>query len=114
MVVKRSASSASDAMKEGLIHRIRERNNRVYPPGRDLREDVGTTPDPWVSVPHKQTGEPVGVNLFTDTIDDILDKCGFSEDQRETASRFYRSHLLDRLSSWDIDEVPNGIPLLAD
>ena len=114
MVVKRSALPVSDAVKEDLLRRVRERNNRIYPLGWDIHENTVGTPDPCVSVPHKQTGEPVRVNLFTDTIDDILEKCGFSEDQRETVSRFYRSHLRERLPHWDTDIIPNSIPLLED
>ena len=111
MALKRSAAPATDEIKDDLLRKIRERNNRLYPSDWDFYEDgVANSPtDPWVSVTHRQTGKPVGINLFTDTLDDIMAKCGFPETQRETVLRFYRSRLQDRLPYWD---TPNNIPLL--
>ena len=111
MILKRSAVPVSDEVKEDILRKIRERNNRLYPSDWDFYEDgVANSPtDPCVSAPHRQTGKPVGINLFTDTLDDIMAKCGFPEAQRETVLRFYRSHLQDRLPYWD---APNSIPLL--
>ena len=105
--------TVSDEKQECLLRKVRERNNQIYPSDWDFYEDgVANSPtDPWVSIPHRETGKPVGINLFTDTLDDIMTKCGFPDDQREMVLRLYSSHLRDRLPYW---EAPDRIPLLEE
>lgn len=95
---------------------VAERDRRVYPPDWDFYGQTAITSptDPLVSVPHKQTGEPVSINLFTDTIDRIMTKCGFPEHGRAETLGFYRSYLLSLIPYWDPAEIPDHIPLLQE
>ena len=113
---RRTRPSLSDDAKQAILDKFHERDNRLYPSGWNYYEQVvaKNPPNPIVCVPHQQTGSFVSVNLFADTVDDIMVKCGFPDSEREFTRRFYRSHLLSRLPYWDQDEVPENIPLLEE
>lgn len=113
---RRTRSSVSPELEQKLLGEIEERDNRIYHPDWDFYEEMvaKAPPSGRVGVPHRVTGEMVGINLLTDTLDDIVARCGFPEHERDETLRFYRSYLLDRLRYRDKSEVPARIPLLEE
>ena len=114
MVLKRQVQPVSDEVVEDLFRAVAENDRQAYGPDFDYYRDiVAKSPlDPWVCIPHKVTGESVGINLFTSTLDDIMERCGFPEDKRDFVLRLYRGHLLNRLPYWPPEQVPDDIPIL--
>lgn len=114
MVLKRQAQPVSDEVVEDLFRAVAENDRQAYGPDFDYYRDIvaKNPPDPWVCIPHKVTGESVGIDLFTATLDDIMERCGFPEDKRDFVLRLYRGYLLDRLPYWPPEQVPDDIPIL--
>ena len=96
------------------ILRVEERDSQIYHADWDLCEDPAyqRSLKSVVSVPHKQTGELVHVDLLVDSPDEIVMKCGIPEHERASAVSVYRTILLDRMRFWDKGTVPDSIPLL--
>lgn len=112
----KAAATKPQAALEKAIGEAQERLNEFYPADWDYYEDVvaKNPPNGKVTVPHKVTGDLVGVDLLTCTPDEIVKQCGIPDKMRAESLRAYRLFLEARLPYWDRRLLPETIPLLED
>lgn len=112
----RATTTQPQVSIEDAIREAQEFADQRYPADWDYYEQVvaKNPPNGKVTVPHKNTGELVLVDLLAITPDEIVEQCGIPDHMREESLMGYRLFLKAQMAYWDRQLLPDTIPLLED
>ena len=110
--ILRKGRKLTDELRARL-HQRAEVNAQFYPSDYDIYKVTDPRMvDGGQTIRHRESGEPVRVDLLSISPEELAKQCGIPDYQREWVLDACREYLTFRVRLWNIRDIPDGIPLL--